>query len=157
MMEVLTLTICWKKCERTGCGASGVSQGTLVLRVAHAPFCHRANELLTRTLRYRCSSCPTVCRRIRNRPPLHKPSFPAACCGRVSTVAVVEHPSIARVARRLGVSPHAVSEAVLGEGPQVLIDDPLRFGNVITIGVDEHVWWHPREGDSGVAVVTALA
>ena len=50
---------------------------------------------------------------------------------------VIDHLSVARVAAGLGVAWHTANDAVLAEGPRLLIDDPARFETVRAIGVDE--------------------
>ena len=55
---------------------------------------------------------------------------------------VCQHLTVARVAEGLAVSWNTANDAVLAEGQRVLIDDPHRFDDVTTIGVDEHVVRH---------------
>ena len=55
---------------------------------------------------------------------------------------VCQHLTVARVAAGLAVSWNTANDAVLAEGQRVLIDDPHRFDDVTTIGVDEHVVRH---------------
>jgi transposase len=55
------------------------------------------------------------------------------------------------------VSWHTAINAVLAEGHRVLIDDPTRFDEVTTIGVDEHVWRHTRRGDMRSVSPVSLA
>jgi len=69
---------------------------------------------------------------------------------------VIDHLSVSRVAAGLGVSWSAANEAILTEGKQRLIEDPNRFENVTTIGVDEHVWRYTRRGDKYVTVIIDL-
>lgn len=42
---------------------------------------------------------------------------------------------------------NTANDAVLAEGPRVLIADPARFDGITTVGVDEDVWRHTRRGD----------
>ena len=69
---------------------------------------------------------------------------------------VIQHLTIARVAEALAVRWNTANDAVLAEGKRPLIDDPTRFDNVTTIGVDEHVWRHTRAGDKYVTVIIDL-
>src|SRR5699024_8716099 len=69
---------------------------------------------------------------------------------------VIQHLTVARVAESLGVRWNTANDAVLAEGKRLLINDPHRFDNVTTIGVDEHVWRHTRGGDKYVTVIIDL-
>ena len=64
--------------------------------------------------------------------------------------------SIARVAANLGVAWNTASDAILAAGAELLIDSADRFDGVTTVGVDEHVWRHTRNGDNYVTVIIDL-
>ena len=64
--------------------------------------------------------------------------------------------SIARVAANLGVAWNTASDAILAAGTELLIDSADRFDGVTTVGVDEHVWRHTRNGDKYVTVIIDL-
>lgn len=64
--------------------------------------------------------------------------------------------SIARVAANLGVAWNTASDAILAAGAELLIDGADRFDGVTTVGVDEHLWWHTRNGDKYVTVIIDL-
>ena len=63
--------------------------------------------------------------------------------------------SIARVAANLGVAWNTASDAILAAGAE-LVDSADRFDGVTTVGVDEHVWRHTRNGDKYVTVIIDL-
>lgn len=69
---------------------------------------------------------------------------------------VCQHLSVSRGAEDGAVSWNTAENAVLTEGQRVLIADPARFDGVAVIGVDEHVWRHPRRGDKYVTVIIDL-
>jgi len=62
---------------------------------------------------------------------------------------------IARVAANLGVAWNTASDAILAAGAE-LVDSADRLDGVTTVGVDEHVWRHTRNGDKYVTVIIAL-
>lgn len=69
---------------------------------------------------------------------------------------MVNHLSMASIAKALGVGWNTANNAVLAEGKRLLIDQPGRFDHVAVIGVDEHVWPHTRAGDKYVTVIIDL-
>ena len=139
-----------------GCGCEGVPRDTVVRRLAHEPFGHRSTTLLIRVRRYKCSGCGRVWRQDTSAaaPTRAKISRGGLRWGLAGIV--LDHLSISRVAAGLGVSWSAANEAILAEGRRMLIDDPGRFEDVTTIGVDEHVWRHTRKGDKYVTVIIDL-
>ena len=64
--------------------------------------------------------------------------------------------SIARVAANLGVAWNTASDAILAAGAELLIDGADRLDGVTTVGVDEHLWWHTRNGDNYLTVIIDL-
>ena len=62
---------------------------------------------------------------------------------------------IARVAANLGVAWNTASDAILVAGAE-LVDSADRLDGVTTIGVDEHLWRHTRNGDKYVTVIIDL-
>ena len=56
--------------------------------------------------------------------------------------------SIARLAANLGVAWNTASDAILAAGAELLVDSADRFDGVTTVGVDENVWRHTRNGDN---------
>lgn len=69
---------------------------------------------------------------------------------------VCQHLAVARVAESPHVFWHAGNDAILAEGRRLLIEDPVRFGGVTTIGVDEHVWRQTRLGEKYVTIIIDL-
>ncbi len=141
-------------CRR--CGCEGTPRDSLVRRLAHEPFGWRPTTLLVTVRRYRCIGCGHVWRQdttaaAEPRAKLSRGGLRWALQG-----IVVQHLSMARVAEGLGVSWNTANAAVLAEGRRVLIDDPARLDAVRVIGVDEHVWRHPRRGDKYVTVIIDL-
>ena len=63
--------------------------------------------------------------------------------------------SIARICADLGVAWNTASDAILAAGAE-LVDSADRFDGVTTVGVDEHVWRHTRNGDKYVTVIIDL-
>ena len=63
--------------------------------------------------------------------------------------------SIARVAANLGVAWNTASDAILAAGAE-LVDGADRLDGVTTVGVDEHLWRHTRNGDKYVTVIIDL-
>ncbi|GAB3657234.1 ISL3-like element IS1096 family transposase [Nocardioides korecus] len=106
--------------------------------------------------RYRCADCGHVWRQDTSaaaepRAKLSRTGLRWALEG-----IVVAHLTVARVAEGLGVAWDTANNAVLAEGKRLLINDPTRFEGVKVIGVDEHVWRHPRRGDKYVTVIIDL-
>ena len=64
--------------------------------------------------------------------------------------------SIARICAALGVAWNTASDAILAVGAELLVDSADRFDGVTTVGVDEHVWRHTRNGDNYVTVIIDL-
>ena len=64
--------------------------------------------------------------------------------------------SIARICAALGVAWNTASDAILAAGAELLVDSADRFDGVTTVGVDEHVWRHTRNGDKYVTVIIDL-
>lgn len=51
---------------------------------------------------------------------------------------------------------HRLGYAILAAGTELLIDSAGRLDGVTTVGVDEHVWRHTRNGDKYVTVIIDL-
>lgn len=51
---------------------------------------------------------------------------------------------------------NTASDAILAAGAELLIDSADRLDGVTTVGVDEHVWRHTRNGDNYVTVIIDL-
>ncbi len=141
-------------CRR--CGSAGVPRDTVTRQLAHEPFGHRPTTLLIRVRRYRCSGCWRTWRQDTTRAAPPKAKVSRGGTRWALTGLVVSHLSVSAVAAGLGVAWHTANTAVLAEGRRLLIDDPARFDNVTTIGVDEHVWRHTRRGDKYVTVIIDL-
>ena len=138
------------------CGVVGVPRGSVVRRLAHAPFGHRPTTLLVRVRRYRCVGCLRVWREDTSRAAPARAKVSRGGLGWALKALVVDHLSMSRVAAGLGVSWSTANDAVLSEGHRRLIDDPKRFDGVRVLGVDEHVWRHTRFGDKYVTVIIDL-
>ena len=141
-------------CHR--CGQHGLLRDTVVRRLAHEPLGWRPTVLEVLVRRYRCADCAHVWRQ-----DTAKAAEPKARLSRrglrwALEGIVVQHLTVARIAKGLDVSWNTANDAVLAEGRRVLINDPARFDGVTTIGVDEHVWRHTRRGDKYVTVIIDL-
>lgn len=141
-------------CRR--CGGQGALRDTVTRQLVHEPFGWRPTTLLVTVRRYRCAGCAHVWRQDSS-----KVAEPWAKLSRrglrwALEALVCQHLSVARVAEALAVSWNTANNAVLAEGPRVLIADPARFDGVAVIGVDEHVWRHTRRGDKYVTVIIDL-
>lgn len=138
------------------CGCEGRPIGTVIRRLAHAPFGWRPTTLRVRVRRYRCTGCSHVWRQ--DTSAAVEPHAKLSRGGlRWALIAiVVQHLTVARIAEALGVSWNCANDAVLAEGRRVLICDPARLDGVSAIGVDEHVWRHTRHGDKYVTVIVDL-
>ena len=141
-------------CHR--CGSEGVPRDTVIRRLAHEPFGHRPTTLLIRVRRYKCCGCGRVWRQDTTQAAPARAKIFRGGLGWGLAGLVIDHLSVSRVAAGLGVSWSTANEAILTEGKRRLIDDPARFDNVTTIGVDEHVWRHTRRGDKYVTVIIDL-
>lgn len=64
--------------------------------------------------------------------------------------------TVVRIAPWLGVAWDIADDAVLAEGPWVLISDPTRFAAVAEIDVNEHVWRYTRRSGKSRAVCIRL-
>ena len=138
------------------CGAEGVARDSVTRRLAHEPFGHRPTTLLVRVRRYRCDHCRRTWRQEMTAAAAPRAKISRGGLAWALKGVVVDHLTVTRVAAGLGVSWSAANDAVLEEGKRRLIDDPHRFDNVTTIGVDEHVWRHTRFGDKYVTVIIDL-
>ena len=138
------------------CGAEGTSRDSVVRRLADEPFGHRPTTLLVRVRRYRCAHCGKTWRQDMSKAAAPRSKISRGGLHWALTGIVIDHLTVTRVAAGLGVSWHTANTAVLAEGKRRLFDDPHRFDNVTTIGVDEHVWRHTRFGDKYVTVIIDL-
>lgn len=138
------------------CGAEGVPRDTVTRRLAHEPFGHRPTTLLVRVRRYRCVDCGRTWREDTSRAAAPRAKISRSGVGWALEGIVLDHLTVTRVAAGLGVSWHTANSAIIAEGKRRLIDDPHRFDDVTTIGVDEHVWRHTRFGDKFVTVIIDL-
>ena len=141
-------------CRR--CGAEGVPRDTVTRPLAHEPFGHRPTTLLVRVRRYRCSHCLRTWRQDTTKAAAPRAKISRGGIAWALKAIVVDHLTVSRAAAGLGVSWHTANTAILAEGKRRLIDDPMRFDGVTTIGVDEHVWRHTRFGDKYVTVIIDL-
>ena len=139
-----------------GCARPGVRHDTVLRRLAHVPLGWKPTILEVVVPRYRCWPCRRIWR--------HSITAAAPSKGKLSRDAimlavksiVVDRMSIARVAANLGVAWNTASDAILAAGAELLIDSADRFDGVTTVGVDEHVWRHTRNGDNYVTVIIDL-
>lgn len=139
-----------------GCARPGVRHDTVLRRLAHVPLGWKPTILEVVVPRYRCWPCRRIWR--------HSITVAAPSKGKLSREAimlavksiVVDRMSIARVAANLGVAWNTASDAILAAGTELLIDSADRFDGVTTVGVDEHVWRHTRNGDNYVTVIIDL-
>ena len=138
------------------CGAEGVVRDTVIRRLAHDPFGHRATVLLVRVRRYRCDHCRRTWRQDMTPAAAPRSKLSRGGLAWALEAIVVDHLTVSRAAAGLGVSWHTANTAIITEGKRRLIDDPGRFDGVSTIGVDEHVWRHTRKGDKYVTVIIDL-
>ncbi|WFP16946.1 ISL3 family transposase [Citricoccus muralis] len=138
------------------CGAEAISRGTISRRLAHEPFGHRPTTLLVRVRRWQCLHCGHQWREDLSQAAIPRSKLSHRGTRWALEAIVIDHLSISRAAAGLGVSWHTANNAILAEGKRLLIDDPARFQDVSTIGVDEHVWRHTRYGDKYVTVIIDL-
>ena len=139
-----------------GCARPGVRHDTVLRRLAHVPLGWKPTILEVVVPRYRCWPCRRIWR--------HSITAAAPSKGKLSRDAimlavksiVVDRMSIARVAANLGVAWNTASDAILAAGTELLIDSADRFDGVTTVGVDEHLWRHTRNGDNYVTVIIDL-
>lgn len=139
-----------------GCARPGVRHDTVLRRLAHVPLGWKPTILEVVVPRYRCWPCRRIWR--------HSITAAAPSKGKLSRDAimlavksiVVDRMSIARVAANLGVAWNTASDAILAAGAELLIDSADRLDGVTTIGVDEHLWRHTRNGDKYVTVIIDL-
>ncbi|CAM5608954.1 hypothetical protein SANTM175S_04366 [Streptomyces antimycoticus] len=141
-------------CRR--CGGEGLARDTVIRRLAHEPLGRRPTTLEVAVRRYRCRECGHVWRQ--DTTAAAEPRAKLSRTGLRWSLEgiVVQHLTVARIAKGLGVAWDTANNAVLAEGRRVLIEDPARFDGVAVIGVDEHVWRHTRPGDKYVTVIIDL-
>lgn len=146
------------------CGCQGVARDTVIRRLAHAPMGWRPTTLEVKVRRYRCAGCGHVWCQSTQAAAQPRAKVFRAGLRRALAGLVVQHLSMARVARGLGVSWSTANEAVLAEAHRVLINEPSRFEGVSVIGVDDSpcalrsqaggaplVWRHARKGRRGTS------
>ncbi|GJF05583.1 ISL3 family transposase [Pseudonocardia sp. D17] len=124
--------------------------------LAHEPLGWRPTTLLVTVRRYRCSGCGHVWRQDTTGAAEPRAKLSRGALRWALVAIVCQHLTVARVAESLAVSWNTANDAVLAEGPRVLINDPHRFDGVKVLGVDEHVWQHTRRGDKYVTVIIDL-
>lgn len=138
-----------------GCARPGVRHDAVLRRLVHVPLGWKPTILEVVVPRYRCWPCRRIWR--------HSITTAAPSKGKLSRDAimlavksiVVDRMSIARVAANLGVAWNTASDAILAAGAE-LVDSADRLDGVTTVGVDEHVWRHTRNGDKYVTVIIDL-
>jgi transposase len=106
--------------------------------------------------RYRCDGCSHVWRQDTSAAAAPRAKLSRRASRWALAGLVVQHLTVAAVAKALGVSWNTANTAVLDEGKRLLIDDPHRFDGVAVIGVDEHKWRHTRGGQQFVTVIIDL-
>ena len=132
------------------------SRESVTRALAHEPFGWRPTALPLTVLRYQYTGCGRVWRQDTTAAgePLSK------ICRRglrwELEGLVLQHLTVARITEGLAVAWNTANPAVLAEGHRLLITDDRRFDPVTTIGVDEHVWRHTRQGDKYVTVIIDL-
>ena len=141
-------------CRR--CGAPGSPRGTVIRRLGHEPLGWRPTTLHVTVRRYRCAECTHVWRQDTTKAAQPRAKLSRRGLRWALEALVIQHLTVARVAESLAVRWNTANDAVLAEGRRLLINDPHRFDNVTTIGVDEHVWRHTRGGDKYVTVIIDL-
>lgn len=137
------------------CGAYGTSRGTVIRRLAHAPYGHRPTTLLLRVRRWSCE-CGNFWQEDSSSAAPERAKLSHGAIRWALTAIVLDHLSVSRVAAHLGVAWHTANNAIINEGRRLLFNDPTRFDGVTVLGVDEHVWRHTRYGDRYVTVVIDL-
>lgn len=138
------------------CGAAGVARGTVVRRLAHEPNGWRPTTLAVRIRRFRCAYCRRVWQQDTSRAAAARAKISRAGVRWALEGLVVNHMSVAALAKSLAVAWDTANDAILSEGHQLLINDEARFTGVRVIGVDEHVWRHTRGGGKYVTVIIDL-
>ncbi|KUG57115.1 transposase [Serinicoccus chungangensis] len=145
------------------CGTVAEAHSRRVVRLVDAPCFDTPVVLLWRKRRYRCreDGCP-VRTFTEQEPGLARPR--GLLTTRAARWAIgqirSEHASVQGVARQLGVRWRTVWSAI----KPILTaaaDDESRFGGVVTLGVDEHVWHHvstkaPEDGGRGPKELTGM-
>jgi transposase len=140
-------------CHR--CGVEG-ARDTVTRRLAHVPLGWQPTTLLVTIRRYKCTGCGHVWRQ-----DVARAAEPPAKLTRTALRWALEgigvqHLTVARVAKGLGVAWNIADRAFLAEGRRFLIDDANQFDGAVAIGVDEHFWRHTRRGDKYITVVIDL-
>ena len=138
------------------CGGRAAVHDRVTRRLAHEPFGWRPTVLEIAVARYSCSPCGRVWRQDTSRAAEPRARLSRRALSWALRGLVVNHLTVAPIARALGVSWNTANDAILAEGKRVLISDPARFEGVRVLGVDEHVWRHGRRGDKYVTVIIDL-
>jgi transposase len=145
----------------TGCPYCGVvasSHGRRSVTLVDAPCFGRSVRIVWRKRTWRCLEplCPSQAfteqddRIARPRALLTV----RACWWAIGQLRA-EHASIAGLARQLGTTWRTLWRAI---EPllQAMADDPTRFDDVTTLGVDEHIWHHVSEQTRGPKALTGI-
>lgn len=102
------------------CAAAGVSRGTIDRHLAHTPYGQQPTTLLLRIRRWRCAcGCFWHEDTSSAASPRSKLSHRAIRWGLAALV--LDDLSISRIAKHLGVAWHTVNNAIINEGPRLLL------------------------------------
>ncbi len=133
------------------CGVIAASHGRRTVELVDAPCFDRPVRIRWRKRTWRCRepACPTRSFTEQD----EQVARPRGLLTRRAAWWAVdqlraEHASVLGLARQLGTTWRTVWRAIR---PllQAMADDPARFDDVTTLGVDEHIWHHVNEDDRG--------
>jgi transposase len=140
------------------CGVLAASHGRRTVSLIDAPCFGRPVRLVWRKRTWRCRepACPgrsfTEQDERISRP---RALLTARACWWAIGQLRSEHGSIHGLARQLGTTWRTVWRSI---APllEAMVDDPTRFDDVTTLGVDEHIWHHVSERKRGSRALTGM-
>ena len=140
------------------CGVIAASHGRRAVRLVDAPCFGRPVRVVWRKRTWECEEpdCPTgVFTEQRDQVARPRALLTLRACWWAIRQLRFEHASVAGLARQLGTTWRTVWTSIL---PllQEMADDPDRFDDVTSLGVDEHVWHHVEERKRGPKALTGM-
>ena len=140
------------------CGVLAASHGRRSVVLVDAPCFGRPVRVVWRKRRWRCEE--PACRggvftEQHDRVARPRALLTTRACWWAILQLRFEHASVLGLARQLGTTWRTVWRSIL---PllQAMADDPVRFDDVSSLGVDEHIWHHVDERKRGPKALTGM-
>ena len=141
-----------------GCGVIASSHGRRTVRLVDAPSFGRPVRVVWRKRTWACEepTCPGgVFTEQHDEVARPRALLTTRACWWAIRQLRFEHASVLGLARQLGTSWRTVWRSIL---PllEAMDDDPTRFDDVTSLGVDEHIWHHVDERKRGPKALTGM-